>query len=345
MHEQRFLLDIRDLSITLNTRRGTGRIVDRLSLTVRPGEAVGLVGESGSGKSMTALAVMRLLPRAAEISEGQILFEGEDLLAKEEAEMETVRGGRISLIFQSSKTALNPLMRIGDQIARAFEVRLGLPRRWAWDRAVEMLHTVGMPQPERRARSFPHQLSGGMAQRAMIALMLACRPQLLIADEPTTGLDVTTEAQIFDLIQELRRSLGNALLLITHDLGLVAANCERVAVMHAGHMVEFGRVRDVFRNPAHPYTQGLLSSIPRPDRPTLPQSTLVGRAPDPLSLPTEGCRFISRCPSRMTHCNQPVPWVEVEPEHLVFCHLFRDHSMAATASRRSLQPRTVQDMP
>jgi peptide/nickel transport system ATP-binding protein len=183
---------------------------------------------------------------------------------------------------------------------------------------------VGIRQPEQRARSFPHQFSGGMAQRAMIALSLACQPKLLLADEPTTGLDVTTEAQILDLLQELRTSNGSSLLLITHNLGLVANYCDYVSVMHAGHIVEFGPVKAVFRSPAHPYTQGLLASMLRPDRAVQPGSALMGRTPDPMSLPAEGCRFISRCPKRMPHCSQPVPLVEVEAGHQVYCHLYGD---------------------
>jgi oligopeptide/dipeptide ABC transporter ATP-binding protein len=243
--------------------------------------------------------------------------------------MEEVRGKQISLIFQSSKTALNPLMTVGSQIARVFRQRFGLKGRQAWQRAVEMLDSVGIQQPDRRAHQFPHQFSGGMAQRVMIALAIACQPRLLIADEPTTGLDVTTEAQILDLLQELRQAQGSSMLLITHNLGVVAAYCDYVAVMHGGHIVEFGPLRAIFHHPAHPYTRGLLASIPRPDRPTL-ETALDGRAPDPLSLPAEGCRFIVRCRERMPHCHQLVPRVEVGAEHHVLCHLYGDaHGRAA----------------
>jgi len=315
------LLEIENLSIALNTLHGTFNVVDRISLRVDEGQAVGIVGESGSGKSMTAHAIMHLLPKAARVAGGRILFQGIDLLQKSDKQMEEVRGKQISLIFQSSKTALNPLMTVGSQIARVYRQRFGLKQRQASERAVAMLDSVGIKQPEHRAHQFPHQFSGGMAQRVMIALAIACQPRLLIADEPTTGLDVTTEAQILDLLQELRQSQGSSMLLITHNLGVVAAYCDYVAVMHVGHIVEFGPLREIFHRPAHPYTKGLLASIPRPDRLTL-EAALDGRAPDPASLPAEGCRFILRCRERMPHCHQPVPRVEVAAEHQVLCHLY-----------------------
>jgi peptide/nickel transport system ATP-binding protein len=317
------LLTIEDLSIALNTSRGSVNVVDRVNLCVGEGQAVGIVGESGSGKSMTAHAIMQLLPKAARVVGGRIVFQGGDLLVKTDKQMEEVRGRQISLIFQSSRTALNPLMTVGSQIARVYRQRFGLKQRQAWQRAVEMLDSVGIQQPERRAHQFPHQFSGGMAQRVMIALAIACQPRLLIADEPTTGLDVTTEAQILDLLQELRQSQGSSMLLITHNLGVVAAYCDYVAVMHGGHIVEFGPLRAIFHHPAHPYTRGLLASIPRPDRPTL-EMALDGRAPDPLSLPAEGCRFIMRCPERLPQCHQLVPRVEFGAEHQVLCHLYGD---------------------
>jgi peptide/nickel transport system ATP-binding protein len=315
------LLNIEDLSIALNTSRGSVNVVDNVNLRVGDGQAVGVVGESGSGKSMTAHAIMQLLPKAARVAGGRIIFQGDDLLRKTDKQMEEVRGKQIALIFQSSKTALNPLMTVGSQIARVYRRRFGLNKQQAWQRTVEMLDSVGIQQPERRVHQFPHQFSGGMAQRVMIGLAIACQPRLLIADEPTTGLDVTTEAQILDLLQELRQSQGSSMLLITHNLGIVAAYCDYVAVMHGGHIVEFGTPRQIFHHPAHPYTRGLLASIPRPDRPTL-ETALDGRAPDPLSLPAEGCRFIMRCPQRMPQCQQRVPRVEVGAEHHVLCHLY-----------------------
>jgi peptide/nickel transport system ATP-binding protein len=324
MNNEQVLLDIQKLTISLHTHQGDVKVVEGIDFRVPVGSSVGLVGESGSGKSMTALAVMGLLPRGASITAGSIYFDGEELLTKEEEDMEKIRGKKISMIFQSSKTALNPLMTVGDQIARVYELRLGLSRQDAWKKTVELLAAVGISKPDMRARSFAHHLSGGMAQRVMIGLMLACEPQLLIADEPTTGLDVTTEAQILDLIQEMRQTHSITLLLITHDLGLVANNCDLVGVMHAGHLVEYCPVRGLFNKPKHPYTQMFLSSIPRPDRDELSDSNMVGQAPSLLDLPVQGCRFVMRCPFRMERCNQPVPWVEVEPDHKVFCHLFSD---------------------
>ncbi len=317
----RMVLSVENLSIALETRGEQVNIVDQISFSVPQGKVVGLVGESGSGKSMTALAVMRLLPQAASLVGGSIWFKGEDLAAADERRMEGIRGRSIALIFQSSKTALNPLMTVGAQIARVYRHHFKFSRQKSWDLAVEMLDRVGIPRAEERARSFPHQFSGGMAQRVMIALAVACRAELLIADEPTTGLDVTTEAQILDLLEEIRTEQGSSLLLITHNLGLVATQCDYVAVMHAGHIVEFGPLREIFRNPAHPYTQGLLSSVPRPDRDLLLETSLTGRAPDPLSLPCAGCRFIERCPQRLPQCDQPVPRVTVGAEHSSYCHL------------------------
>jgi peptide/nickel transport system ATP-binding protein len=270
---------------------------------------------------MTALAVMRLLPKAASLAGGSIHFDGEDLSQADENRMQKVRGRNIALIFQSSKSSLNPLMTVGSQIARVYRQHFNYSRNKAWEHAVEMLHRVGIPGAEQRARHFPHQFSGGMAQRVMIALAVACRANLLIADEPTTGLDVTTEAQILDLLEEIRQEQGSSLLLITHNLGLVASQCDFVAVMHAGHIVEFGPLRDIFQNPTHPYTQGLLSSVPRPDRALMGETTLTGHAPEPLSLPRVGCRFIDRCPQRMPHCDQPVPLVTISTQHTSFCHL------------------------
>ncbi|RPJ03039.1 MAG: ABC transporter ATP-binding protein [Chloroflexi bacterium] len=324
MNDHNATLRVEDLSISLHTRGQNVNIVDRISFIVPEGKVVGLVGESGSGKSMTALAIMQLLPKSASLAGGCIALNGDDLTRYREHDMQKVRGRDIALIFQSSKTALNPLMTVGSQIARVYRRRFGHSRREAWASAVDMLDRVGISRAQQRAKHFPHQFSGGMAQRVMIALAVACKAKLLIADEPTTGLDVTTEAQILDLLEELRRAEGSSLLLITHNLGLAAAHCDYIAVMHAGHIVEFGPVREVFHNPTHPYTQGLLSSVARPDRALLHGTTLTGRAPDPLSLPRVGCRFIHRCPARMPQCAQPVPLATVGPEHTSYCHLYED---------------------
>ncbi len=316
------LLSIEDLSIALHRPDGSVNVVDHINLKIGEGQAVGIVGESGSGKSMTALATMRLLPRAARIVGGRIMFQGVDLAARSDREMEAIRGSAIALVFQSSKTALNPLMSVGDQIGRVYRQRFGMGKKQAFMRAVELLEAVGIAQSGQRAHHFPHQFSGGMAQRVMIALAIACQPRLLIADEPTTGLDVTTEAQILDLLQDLRRQHGSSLMLITHNLGAVSAYCDHVAVMHAGHIVEFGALRDIFHRPAHPYTEGLLASIPRPDRPPILASALVGSAPDLDSMPRQGCRFINRCPRRLSVCDQPLPVAEIEPGHIALCHLY-----------------------
>ncbi len=324
MNDQNATLRVEDLSISLHTHGQNVNIVDRISFVVPEGKVVGLVGESGSGKSMTVLAIMRLLPKSAALAGGRIALNGTDLTQYRERDMQQVRGRDMALIFQSSKTALNPLMTVGSQIARVYRRRFGYSRREAWANAVEMLDRVGIPRAQQRAKHFPHQFSGGMAQRVMIALAVACKAKLLIADEPTTGLDVTTEAQILDLLEELRQAEGSSLLLITHNLGLAASRCDYIAVMHAGHIVEFGPLREVFHNPTHPYTQGLLSSVPRPDRALLHRTTLTGLAPDPLSLPRVGCRFIHRCPERMPHCDQPVPLAKVGPDHTSYCHLYED---------------------
>lgn len=318
------LLRIDRLSIDLRTSRGRARVVDRISLSVAKGESVGLVGESGSGKSMTALATVRLLPSAAEVVGGRILVDGTDLLTLPEDSVRSVRGGKIGLVFQNARAALNPLMRVGRQIARVAEVHAGVDRRYSEGRAHELLARVGIADPKHVGRSYPHQLSGGMAQRVLIAAVLAARPKLLIADEPTTGLDATTEVQIFDLLRELRRDFQLSLLMITHDLALVAENCDRVVVMHAGHGVEDANVRQLFRAPLHPYTHGLLASMPRPDQQTQPVVTLTGMAPDPLTLPAEGCRFITRCGQRMDRCSEPIHDHVAEPElgHRVMCRLY-----------------------
>jgi peptide/nickel transport system ATP-binding protein len=318
------LLSIEDLSIELNVFRGRARVVDRLSLEVEEGEVVGLVGESGSGKSMTAMAVLRLLPSGASITGGTIRLGGRDVLTMSESEMSRVRGREVAMIFQTSLLVLNPLMRVGDQIARVFRTHDGMDQRSARVRATQMLDRVGIRHPERVSRNYPHELSGGMIQRALIALMTATRPRLLIADEPTTGLDVTTEVQIFDLLKEIRTETRTAILLITHDLGTIAENADRVAIMHAGHVVETGPTRAIFKTPKHPYTRALLSSIPRFDG-RMPEATLRGQAPDVFSLKGDGCRFAGRCPDVIEICplKRP-PLVHVDAGHSVFCHLYTD---------------------
>jgi len=318
----RSFLEVDSLSVTLSTPDGEGRVVDDVSFEIHEGESFGLVGESGSGKSMTALSLMGLLPQAARVSGGSIRVGTSDVLTLSASQLRRIRGGDVGMIFQQARSALSPLLRIGDQIERVVRAHGSADGRAARDVCLEMLHRVGMNAPERVARSYPHQLSGGMAQRALIAIVLSAKPNLVIADEPTTGLDATTEAEIYDLLRELRAELGIAILLITHDLALVAENCQRTAVMHAGHLVEQGDVRSVFANPLHPYTRGLLASIPRVDAEAMPSVSLEGRAPALLEWPPAGCRFISRCPHRMPACAVDFPYFEPEPGHRVLCRLY-----------------------
>ncbi|HEX4000289.1 MAG TPA: ABC transporter ATP-binding protein [Pirellulales bacterium] len=302
------LLDIRDLHVQFHTDRGVLRPVDGLSLAVEPGETVGLVGESGSGKSMTSLAVMGLVPPPGRITAGQILFEGRDLRPLAARELARIRGNRIAMVFQDPMTSLNPFLTVAEQLAEVTRLHLGYGRRQAIDHAVEMLGRVGIPGAERRVFDYPHQFSGGMRQRVMIAMALSCRPQLLIADEPTTALDVTIQAQILELIVELQQSEGMAVILITHDLGVVANSCKRVAVMYAGRLVEQAPVDDLFAHPKHPYTLGLLESIPRIDAAQAQLTPIPGQPPDLLALP-QGCKFEPRCSHAIDRCKcEDPPW-------------------------------------
>lgn len=312
------LLSIQSLSVLFPSPGGSVTAVRDVSLEIAAGESLGLVGESGSGKSVTSLAILRLLPPQAEV-EGQILFNGENLLVKSPDEMRRVRGARISMIFQEPMTALNPVMRVGDQVAEAVTAH-GHNKREAQQRAIQALDDVGIPEPGRRARDYPHQLSGGQRQRVMIAMAIVNRPQLLIADEPTTALDVTIQAQILELLAELRHKFGLAMLFISHDLAVVSQVTDRVAVMYAGSIVELGAAHDVFRSPAHPYTRGLLHSVPtlRTDR-SQPLRTIEGTVPNLASLPP-GCRFEPRCEIRIPSCASELPpLLEVAPRHWARC--------------------------
>jgi len=295
------ILEVRNLRTWFRTDAGVARAVDGVSFHVNPGETLGIVGESGSGKSVTSLSVMRLIPEPpGEIQPGShILFHGdrgtEDLAVASEERMRGIRGNDIAMIFQEPMTSLNPVFRIGDQIMEPLRLHQGLSKKAARDRAIEMLKLVGIPIPEQRVDEYPHQLSGGMRQRVMIAIALACDPKILIADEPTTALDVTIQAQILELLNRLQEELGMAIVLITHDLGVVAETCDRVIVMYAGQVFEEGPVDDVFRNPQNPYTEGLLRSIPRLGSKTERLAVIPGVVPNPLEWPT-GCRFHARCP-------------------------------------------------
>jgi oligopeptide/dipeptide ABC transporter ATP-binding protein len=295
------ILDVRDLRVELPLSRGTVHAVDGASLSVAPGEAFGLVGESGCGKSMTLRAIMGLLPRPGHIAGGEVLFEGEDLVTASPGRLRQVRGGSIAMIFQEPMTALNPVMRVGDQIAEAPQVHLGLSRTAARERALDLMRRVGIPDPVRRARAYPHELSGGLRQRIMIAIALSCDPKLILCDEPTTALDVTIQDQILKLLLNLRREFGVSVVFVTHDLAVVAETCEQLAVMYAGQIVETGTVDEVFRAPRHPYTLGLLRSVPDFDSVKHSLSSIQGAPPD-LVLPPPGCRFHPRCPFAQEDC-------------------------------------------
>ena len=313
------LLEVRDLTVHFDTEAGLVEAVDGVSFNVRSGEILGVVGESGSGKSVTALALLRLVRPPGRIVQGAVRFEGTDLVELSEDEMRAVRGTRIAMVFQSPRTALNPVLTVGRQISRLFELHQGVSRAEGRARTLEMLKLVGISEPERRARQYAHQLSGGMCQRVMIAMALATSPRLLLADEPTTGLDVSIAAQILDLLRDLGRRTGASILLITHDLGVVAEVCDRVAVMHAGQIVEVGAVRAIFARPLHPYTQALVRSIPRIDR-DVTMEPIPGMVPS-LLAPPPGCRYADRCPRVLDVCrrDRPAPRAAA-PDHEVACH-------------------------
>ncbi len=322
------LLEVKNLKTYFYTEDGEIKAVDGVDFYVNPGEVLGLVGESGCGKSVTSLSIMRLISAPGKIIEGEIFFEGKDLVKASEEDMIQVRGNRISMIFQQPQTALNPVFKVGDQIAEVLEIHQGLNKEAGRVRAVELLQMVGIPEPDRRAEAYPHELSGGMAQRVMIAMGLACVPKLLIADEPTTALDVTIQAQILDLMRNLRENIGTAIILITHDLGVVSEMCERVAVMYAGQIVEQADVRTIFSRPMHPYTQGLIGSIPVLGKLKDRLEVIPGSVPNLVNLPP-GCRFAPRCRAREEHglaiCTAHSPELQdSEREHKVRCWLYQD---------------------
>jgi len=314
------LIEIRDLRIRFHG--DDGRIthaVDSVDLSVANGATLGLVGESGCGKSVTSLAIMGLLPKQSSEISGTIRFDGLDLLNTQDQTLRDLRGNRLAMIFQEPMTSLNPSFTIGDQIIETILRHRGGSRKSARDRTVELLRRVHIPSPERRIDEYPHKLSGGMRQRVMIAMALACDPQLLIADEPTTALDVTLQAQILELMRELKAASGAAIILITHDLGVVAEVCDEVAVMYAGEIVERAPVDELFAAPQHPYTVGLLGSIPRLDHRTEQLATIEGMVPN-MAQPPAGCRFAARCPFVLAACTRaPPPLVEVSPGHVSRC--------------------------
>jgi oligopeptide transport system ATP-binding protein len=315
------LLEVQELAVCFDTYVGEVKAVDQISFTVQPGEAIGIVGESGCGKSVTAHSIMHLIPTPpGRIASGKILFEDIDLLQKSEQEMERIRGNDISMIFQDPMTSLNPVLTIGLQIAESLQLHQHMTKNQAYERAVEMLRLVGIPSPEQRVKNYPHQFSGGMRQRAMIAMALACNPKLLIADEPTTALDVTIQAQILDLMKDLKAKLNTSIILISHDLGVVAGLCSRVLVMYAGKVAEAGPIYDIFHNPQHPYTWGLLKSVPRMDTQQKQQLAVIDGQPPDLLKPPTGCPFHPRCAHAMRICAEQYPeTTQITDNHIVKC--------------------------
>lgn len=320
------LLKVKNLKTYFFTHEGTVKAVNSIGLKINQGETLGLVGESGCGKSVTALSIMRLIPHPpGKIVSGEIYFEGKNLLKLDEKKMRKIRGKKISMIFQEPMTSLDPVFTIGHEIMESIQLHQGLKKKEAREKTIEVLRIVGMPDAEKRINNYPHELSGGMRQRAMIAMALSCNPTLLIADEPTTALDVTIQAQILRLINELKEKFGASVMLITHDLGVIAEMCDYVAVMYAGYIVEYADVDTLFRNPLHPYTKGLNKSIPRLDVEVEHLSTIKGLVPNLLDIPS-GCPFHPRCDFRLKKCAKEMPeLVEVEDHHLVRCHLVREN--------------------
>jgi oligopeptide/dipeptide ABC transporter ATP-binding protein len=316
------ILEIKGLKTCFHTKEGTFNAVDGVSYDLGVGEVLGVVGESGCGKSVTALSIMRLIADPpGKIVSGQILYKGGDLLKLTEKQMKKIRGNEISMIFQEPMTSLNPLLKIGEQIVETIMLHQGVGKKAAWEKAVEMLNLVGIPLPLKRMDSYPHELSGGMRQRVMIAMALSCNPEILLADEPTTALDVTIQAQILELMCELKDKIGTSIIMITHDLGIVAEMCDRIVVMYCGEVVEEGLVEDIFCNPLHPYTVGLLGSIPKLDTQKARLYNIKGNVPSLLKVP-KGCRFSTRCTQCVEKCMESHPPIQVmEGSRKVRCWL------------------------
>lgn len=322
------LLEVTNLKTYFYTEDGTVKAVDGLDLYIEPGEVLGLVGESGCGKSVTSLSIMRLVGIPGRIEDGQVKFEGRSLLELSEAEMVEMRGNRMSMIFQQPQNSLNPVFTVGDQVAEVFQIHRDMSKEESWERGVELLRLVGIPDVEKKAYAYPHEMSGGQAQRVMIAMALALNPQLLLADEPTTALDVTIQAQILDLMRDLRERMGTAVILITHDLGVIAEMADRVAVMYAGRIVEHTKITTLFEEPLHPYTQGLINSIPLLGKVKDRLDVIPGSVPNLINLPV-GCTFAPRCRLRVKHeltvCTEEMPDIcLVTPDHEVRCWLYQD---------------------
>ncbi|MBI2988120.1 MAG: ABC transporter ATP-binding protein [Deltaproteobacteria bacterium] len=314
------LLEVKNLNIEFKLKRGKLTALDNLSFSIQEKETLGIVGETGCGKSMTALSILRLIPSPGEIVSGAILFEGEDLLKKSESEMEKIRGHKISMIFQEPMTSLNPSFTIGEQIGECYRIHLGYSKKVARERSGEILAAVGIPSPKTLIARYPHELSGGMRQRVMIAMALACQPKLLIADEPTTALDVTIQAQILELLEELQERMKMALLFISHNLGVVARLCDRIGVMYAGALVEFAEKRSLFTRPLHPYTIGLLQALPRPELRDKPLAAIPGNVCNLLDPPS-GCKFHPRCFKAAESCKTNPPRLEKQAsENRVACY-------------------------
>ena len=323
MKQSDIILEVRDLCVEFQTVEGRVQAVDHLSYTLHKGEKLGIVGESGSGKSVSSLAMMQLIPNPpGRVTGGEILYKGKDLVKLSEKEIQKLRGNEISMIFQEPMTSLNPIIQCGKQIAESLRLHRGMNKKEAAEEAVRMMKAVGIANPEVRAHEYPHQMSGGMRQRVMIAMALACQPQILIADEPTTALDVTIQAQILDLIRDLNREMNAAVLFITHDLGVVSELCDTVIVMYTGHIVEQAPVRELFRDPKHPYTVGLLNAIPAITKERKPLKTIEGVVPNPTER-IEGCSFWPRCPHASERCRKEAPPVTRPGEdRLVRCWLY-----------------------
>jgi oligopeptide/dipeptide ABC transporter ATP-binding protein len=319
------ILEVKELKTYFYTDDGVVPAVDGVDFHVSKGETLGIVGESGCGKSVTSLSIMRLIPSPpGKIAGGEIIFKGKNLVKLSEEEMRKIRGNDISMIFQEPMTSLNPVYTIGDQISEVLMLHQGMNKEQALEKSVEMLSLVGIPLPEQRVHEYPHQLSGGMRQRVMIAMALACNPELLIADEPTTALDVTIQAQILELMKDLKERLGTAIMLITHDLGVIAEVAEKVLVMYAGKVVEYSDVKSIFKDPKHPYTRGLLNSIPKLNETREKLDVIEGIVPNPYEMP-EGCRFHPRCKYAREICKQKQPELVEHQGHQVRCFMYTEH--------------------
>jgi oligopeptide/dipeptide ABC transporter ATP-binding protein len=323
------LLEVQNLKTYFYTEDGIVKAVDGVDFSVYPGEVMGLVGESGCGKSVTSLSIMRLIGIPGKVVDGEIFFEGRNLLTLSEAEMVDMRGNRISMIFQQPQSSLNPVFKVGDQVAEVLQIHQNMGREESWEKAVDLLRLVGIPDVEEKAHAYPHEMSGGQAQRVMIAMALALNPQLLLADEPTTALDVTIQAQILDLMRDLRTRMGTSVVLITHDLGVIAEMADRVAVMYAGRIVEQSVIDSLFDKPMHPYTQGLIASIPVLGKIKDRLDVIPGSVPNLINLPP-GCKFAPRCRARvdneLTICTEIEPdLLPILPDHNVRCWLYQSH--------------------